>query len=92
MILSGKGEGVACPECGCCDSEVKDSRRSMRTIRRRRICMGCMARFTTHEIGRVHRYNTDQVTSLIMSFSSLRESDRRFVVEMVNRLAGRVES
>lgn len=47
---------LACPECGCTITAVKDSRpsetrnRRIGTIRRRRICEGCDHRFTTYEI------------------------------------------
>ncbi len=42
---------MRCPFCGCLDSQVKDSRASEdgAVIRRRRLCPGCGARFTTFE-------------------------------------------
>jgi transcriptional regulator NrdR family protein len=44
--------GIACPECGSDRSEVNESRHNPgdNTIRRRRICHGCLARYTTYEM------------------------------------------
>jgi transcriptional repressor NrdR len=38
-----------CPYCGYHDSKVVDSRDASDSIRRRRECLSCSARFTTHE-------------------------------------------
>ena len=40
---------MKCPFCGHVDSKVIDSRDVNETIRRRRECLGCGLRFTTHE-------------------------------------------
>jgi len=40
---------MKCPFCGYIDSKVIDSRDVNDTIRRRRECLGCGLRFTTHE-------------------------------------------
>ncbi len=42
---------MRCPECGCVDSKVIDSRpvENHTAIRRRRECSGCGSRFTTYE-------------------------------------------
>jgi transcriptional repressor NrdR len=40
---------MKCPFCGYIDSKVIDSRDVNDTIRRRRECLGCRLRFTTHE-------------------------------------------
>lgn len=48
--------GVPCPRCGSRLSDVKDSRPSSTTIRRRRTCRACKAKFTTHEVS-LERYN-----------------------------------
>jgi transcriptional repressor NrdR len=40
---------MKCPHCGYIDSKVIDSRDVNETIRRRRECLGCGFRFTTHE-------------------------------------------
>jgi len=40
---------MRCPECGHEDSKVVDSRSGPSHIRRRRECLGCASRFTTHE-------------------------------------------
>jgi transcriptional repressor NrdR len=47
-----QGSRFACPHCSHEFSGVKDSRPNADGIRRRRICLGCEARFTTYE--RVH--------------------------------------
>jgi transcriptional repressor NrdR len=38
-----------CPSCGSDDSRVVDSRTVEGGVRRRRECLGCLARFTTYE-------------------------------------------
>jgi transcriptional repressor NrdR len=40
---------MKCPHCGYEDSKVIDSRDVNETVRRRRECLGCGFRFTTHE-------------------------------------------
>jgi transcriptional repressor NrdR len=44
-------EGPPCPHCGHTTSKVLESRGSTRaeTFRRRRECLACHGRFTTHE-------------------------------------------
>ncbi len=41
---------MKCPECGCEESKVIDSRPTENKVRRRRECVQCGARFTTYEI------------------------------------------
>ncbi len=41
---------MKCPECGCEESRVIDSRPTENKVRRRRECIGCGFRFTTYEI------------------------------------------
>lgn len=41
---------MKCPECGCEESKVIDSRPSENKVRRRRECISCGFRFTTYEI------------------------------------------
>ena len=41
---------MKCPECGCEESKVIDSRPTENKVRRRRECIQCGARFTTYEI------------------------------------------
>jgi len=45
---------VNCPNCGRQDSGVVDSRSLGDVVRRRRKCLACGARFTTHERVHVH--------------------------------------
>ncbi|HEX9896777.1 MAG TPA: transcriptional regulator NrdR [Dehalococcoidales bacterium] len=40
---------MKCPHCGYSDSRVLDSRDTTEGIRRRRQCLSCNGRFTTHE-------------------------------------------
>ena len=40
---------MLCPECKKSDTKVVDSRDDKRSIRRRRECLACHCRFTTHE-------------------------------------------
>lgn len=44
------GSGLACPRCGVSQSRVRDTRPSLDMIRRRRVCDGCSARYTTFEL------------------------------------------
>ena len=41
---------MKCPECGCEESKVIDSRPTDNKVRRRRECINCTTRFTTYEI------------------------------------------
>lgn len=41
---------MKCPECGCEESKVIDSRPTENKVRRRRECTKCGTRFTTYEI------------------------------------------
>lgn len=41
---------MKCPECGCEESKVIDSRPTDNKVRRRRECIKCATRFTTYEI------------------------------------------
>ena len=50
-MMKESGSFVRCPYCGDQESKVVDSRHSEdNAIRRRRECMRCQRRFTTHEI------------------------------------------
>lgn len=50
-IFLREGETVMkCPECGCEESKVIDSRPTENKVRRRRECINCGSRFTTYEI------------------------------------------
>lgn len=46
---AGVNHGILCPSCGCGESGVVDTRHRPGRIRRRRECIACGARFTTHE-------------------------------------------
>ena len=49
--LLNEGRDMRCPKCACLDDKVIDTRASKDgdAIRRRRECLGCAHRFTTHE-------------------------------------------
>lgn len=42
--------GIGCPHCGSFFTGVKDSRPTVGSIRRRRLCVACGGRFTTMEV------------------------------------------
>jgi len=57
---------VKCPHCGYYDSRVMDSRDTSDGIRRRRQCLSCKERFTTHE-------NVQQTTLFVIKKDRRRE-------------------
>ena len=68
--------GIACPECGSDRSEVNESRHNPgnNTIRRRRICHSCLARYTTYETlmrPAVINQMADHATSHLVNSDSL---------------------
>lgn len=68
-------EALPCPFCSCPISVVKDSRPTQNTIRRRRKCMSCDKRFTTHEL-------------ILEEYSALMSGQRvRLTPELVTLLA-----
>lgn len=50
MFVFERSFFMKCPECGCEESKVIDSRPTENKVRRRRECIQCGARFTTYEI------------------------------------------
>ena len=52
---------MKCPKCGFADSKVIDSRPSDTSIRRRRECLSCQARFTTYET-----YEVEDASSIVV--------------------------
>lgn len=46
---TGGSSGPLCPACGSRGSQVKDSRPSDESVRRRRECVSCGLRYTTYE-------------------------------------------
>ena len=64
--------GVQCPNCGSVNSAVYDSRGTTVSIRRRRECKGCGARFTTYEIEENIMYSLyDSTVSLQMEVKTI---------------------
>lgn len=61
---------MRCPYCGYEDSRVIDSREMDDTVRRRRQCLGCELRFTTHE-------KVETSTLMVIKKDSRREEFQR---------------
>lgn len=59
-------DGITCPSCGATARNVLESRRLPDRVRRRCVCSGCGARFTTYEL----RY--DQITARIDAVAATR--------------------
>ena len=49
MPIFTKLAGIPCPKCGCADLRTTHTRKSTRTIRRRRECKHCLHAFWTIE-------------------------------------------
>ncbi len=62
--------GMKCPHCGPDHSRVKDSRATADSIRRRRLCSNCGARWTTFE---VYGDEADRLETLIQFDADLQE-------------------
>jgi len=62
--------GISCPNCGCGDTDVKDSRPTdahKGAVRRRRACQKCDYRFTTYEISDAYMSNIEYMLGLKMA-------------------------
>jgi hypothetical protein len=73
--------GVACPNCRCKTSIVKDSRpQQSSTIRRRRKCGACGARYTTIEVVIADRWRiadlTEAAAAAAAMIAALRKLER----------------
>lgn len=70
---------MKCPECGCDESRVIDSRPTENKIRRRRECIRCSFRFTTYEI-------IEEIPLMVIKKDhSIEPFDREKLVERVLR-------
>lgn len=70
---------MKCPECGCDESRVIDSRPTENKIRRRRECVKCNFRFTTYEI-------IEEIPLMVIKKDhSIEPFDREKLVERVLR-------
>ena len=70
---------MKCPECGCDESRVIDSRPTENKIRRRRECVNCNFRFTTYEI-------IEEIPLMVIKKDhSIEPFDREKLVERVLR-------
>lgn len=72
---------MRCPECGCIDSKVIDSRPSENKVRRRRECAKCGFRFTTYEI------IEDIPLMVIKKDNSIEPFDRQKLIDRLCRAA-----
>ena len=72
---------MKCPECGCEESKVIDSRPTENKVRRRRECIACGYRFTTYEI-------IEEVPLMIIKKdNSIEPFDREKLVDRLCRAA-----
>ncbi len=72
---------MKCPECGCEESKVIDSRPTENKVRRRRECINCGFRFTTYEI-------IEEVPLMVIKKDhSIEPFDREKLVERLRRAA-----
>jgi transcriptional repressor NrdR len=97
---------LRCPFCGNPDTQVKDSRPAEdgHSIRRRRHCPSCGARFTTFERvqlrdlqviktdGKREPFDRDKLMKSVLLASQKREIDRERMEQMVSGLVRRLES
>lgn len=72
---------MKCPECGCEESKVIDSRPTENKVRRRRECINCGFRFTTYEI-------IEEIPLMVIKKDhSIEPFDREKLVERLRRAA-----
>lgn len=66
---------IACPACGGWESAVRDSRGTGNCIRRRRQCLRCSNRFTTHETteGILSSQTQGELRRLILQLDEMRK-------------------
>ena len=93
---------MRCPECGHGDTKVIDSRTGGSHIRRRRECLSCAFRFTTHERmespilwilkknGQKQPFSKDKVLAGISLACRKRPVDAAVMEEAVARVASRL--
>lgn len=97
---------MRCPFCGCDDTQVKDSRAAEdgSSIRRRRLCGACGARFTTFErvqlrelvviksSGRKVPFDRDKLTRSVNIALRKRNVDPERIEQMVSGVTRRLEA
>ncbi len=93
-----------CPFCGNADTQVKDSRASDNSIRRRRFCTKCSGRFTTFErvqlnpivvikrSGKKRPFEREKLLRSIQVAARKRPISESDIDNIVNRIAYKVES
>ena len=87
---------MKCIYCGNEDSKVLDSRPTENGIRRRRECLVCNKRFTTHEIveksglmvekndGKLEEYNADKIRKSLNNVFKHRNFDQSVIEEIIS--------
>jgi hypothetical protein len=86
------GSGLECANCGSHMLAVKDSRRSVNSIRRRRKCLGCGRRFTTFEVMSPATDDGTKLVAALLLWDKLRSVPavhREALMRMINALATR---
>ena len=97
---------MRCPFCGCEDTQVKDSRSAEdgSSIRRRRQCTACSARFTTFErvqlrelivvksSGRKEIFDRDKLMRSVQISMRKRNVDQERIEQMVTGVVRRLEA
>ena len=95
---------MRCPECGNADSKVVDSRSVASHTRRRRECLECSLRFTTHErieapalwvlkkTGQKQPFNPDKVLAGLSLACRKRDVDAEIMEEAVQKVLARLRS
>ncbi len=95
---------MRCPNCGCQEDKVVDSRASKEgaTIRRRRECNGCQHRFTTYEEieheglmvlkrdGRHEEFSRDKLLSGIRKACQKRPVSPKAMEDLVDHIVAKV--
>lgn len=97
---------MRCPECGCLDDKVIDTRVSKDgdSIRRRRECLKCTARFTTYEAvanteksvekrdGRREDFSPEKLRTGVKRACQKRPVSDVQIDELVKRVAAKIEA
>ena len=83
---------MKCPYCSFEESKVIDSRSADdgERIRRRRECLNCGKRFTTHEV--IETFDRNKLTAGILRACEKRPVSLTQIEEMVNNIEARIQS
>lgn len=87
-----KHNGLECGNCGGRVLAVKDSRRSVNSVRRRRACVVCGTRMTTYEISSPTADDENRLLQALILYDKVRsvpDAQRGALMSMINTLATR---